>query len=262
MNNVVVSVIIPVYNVPEVTTAITSCTNQSFRNIEIIIVDDGSESYIGEKIRAIHDPRIRYIRCDQNTNANVCRNIGIDAAKGRYVAFLDSDDLYIHNHIMNCLDCLKANQADGLYGSIIIHDGKVPREIHAELPQREEKMVNYLLRKGYGACTSTLFLSKESASAIQWDETLQRHQDYDFLVRYANVYHLTINHQATVIYNAESGKIRAKGIDFYSCIRFTEANKEDISPALYRQYVTGMLNLARHLNAGSEIIEYYQKELK
>lgn len=262
MSNVVVSIIIPVYNVPEVTRAVASCTNQSFRDIEIIVIDDGSESYVREKVGKINDPRIRYIRCSRNTNANVCRNIGIDTAKGKYVAFLDADDLYMRHHIMNCVDCLRVSGADGLYGSIIVHNGSIPREIRAELPRPGEKMVSYLLRKGYGACTSTLFLSRESASLIRWDETLHRHQDYDFLVRYANVYRLAVIRKATVIYNAEPGKARAKVIDFYSCIRFIEANKKDIPPPLYRQYIKGMLNLAKHLNAPAGIIEYYKKELK
>lgn len=261
MNNELVSIVIPVYNVPDVTGAVDSCLRQTYENIEVIVVDDGSDKMIGELIAEIKDSRLRYIRREVNTNADVCRNIGIDAGRGKYIAFLDSDDLYMRRHIESCVVCLELTDADGMYGSVILDNGKTPRVVMADQPWRNENIINYLLRNGYGACTSTLFMTRESAVAVRWDETLNRHQDYDFVVRFADKFSWTAKEEATVVYNS-GPRPRPKGIDFASCIRFSEANKQNIIPSLYRCYITNMLKLAKSYKSGGEIITYYENELK
>ena len=67
-------------------------------NKEIIIVDDGSQDDVGAAVESLGDPRIAFIR-QENRGASAARNRGIDAARGRHVAFLDSDDLYLPHHL-------------------------------------------------------------------------------------------------------------------------------------------------------------------
>lgn len=87
-----ISVIIPTFNRANlIKRAIVSVINQTYHNIEIIIVDDGSTDNTEEQVKSIKDDRIRYIR-QNNSGACVARNTGIENANGSIVSFLDSDD--------------------------------------------------------------------------------------------------------------------------------------------------------------------------
>jgi glycosyltransferase involved in cell wall biosynthesis len=90
----VVSVIIPFYNrLPWTAEAVQSVLDQTFKDFEILLIDDGSESDSRKQIRT-DDPRIKYNRQEHKGSA-AARNLGITLARGRYVAFLDSDDLFL-----------------------------------------------------------------------------------------------------------------------------------------------------------------------
>jgi glycosyltransferase involved in cell wall biosynthesis len=93
-----VSIIIPYYNREEwLSQAIASVLNQTVTDIEVIIIDDGSDKnpYF---LRTISDSRLRYIR-QENKGPASARNLGIDNSKGEYIAFLDSDDLFLPNKL-------------------------------------------------------------------------------------------------------------------------------------------------------------------
>lgn len=95
-----VSVVIPTYNRASVLSrAINSVLSQSFEDLELVIVDDGSTDETEEVIRSYDDPRIEYIRFEVNKGANTARKTGIEAAKGRYISFLDSDDKWLPSKV-------------------------------------------------------------------------------------------------------------------------------------------------------------------
>lgn len=265
MNLCKVSIIIPVYNAPEVVMAVKSCIKQTYPFFEIIVVDDGSTINIKELLCLCADQRIKYVRNAEHINANVCRNRGLDIACGDYVIFLDADDMLVQNHIHESLNYLTNLQVDGIYSSLIWWNGSHCKTWPAGLPNKGESWANYLIRRGLSAQTSTLFLSRKSALGTRWDETLVRHQDYDFVVRYVEHYSLDIKSQPTVIYNATSFKSKNANLDdnaFYSCIRFSQTYKSAIQPFVYKKYVNNMLNLAKFCHANQKIIAYYEDELR
>lgn len=93
--NPLVSIIIPCYNTEAfIEDAIKSAINQIYNNIEIIIVDDASIDKSLEIISSIKDSRIRFIHLDTNKGIANARNVGLDNAKGDYICWLDSDDMY------------------------------------------------------------------------------------------------------------------------------------------------------------------------
>lgn len=93
--NELVSIIMPSYNTGKfIKKTINSVINQTYNNWELIIVDDGSTDNTDEVVRAIKDDRIKYIKNKVNKGAAISRNIALREAKGRWIAFLDSDDLW------------------------------------------------------------------------------------------------------------------------------------------------------------------------
>ena len=110
----IVSVIIPVYNVkPYLEESLESVINQTYKNLEIIVVDDGSNDG-SEKIcdeYAPKDDRIKIIH-RKNGGLSVARNTGLDNMNGEYIAFLDSDDIYHPAMIQEMLLPLLYNKAD------------------------------------------------------------------------------------------------------------------------------------------------------
>lgn len=96
-NNPLVSIIIPNYNREhKVVRAVRSCLSQSYTNLEVVVVDDGSTDGSQEVLRKLagEDSRIRPILNSVNRGGNHCRNVGLQECRGAYVAFLDSDDEY------------------------------------------------------------------------------------------------------------------------------------------------------------------------
>ena len=93
------SVIIPVYNRAHLLgAAIRSVLAQSCQDFEIVVVDDGSKDDPAAVIAAFGDSRIRFIAQD-NQGGGAARNTAIDAARGRFIAPLDSDDLFLPHHL-------------------------------------------------------------------------------------------------------------------------------------------------------------------
>lgn len=95
MKNSFISVIVPTYNRADlISETIESILNQTYKNFELIIVDDGSTDNTEEVIRKFKDSRIKYIKTDNWGGPARPRNIGIKKARGEYIAFCDDDDMW------------------------------------------------------------------------------------------------------------------------------------------------------------------------
>ena len=106
-----VSVIITTYrNEALLPRAIGSVLHQTYRNLELIVVDDNdpqSDSRRATEAVMAGYPSVLYLRHPENRNGAAARNTGIRAAKGKYIAFLDNDDLYFSGHIAQCVEALE-----------------------------------------------------------------------------------------------------------------------------------------------------------
>lgn len=107
--NPLVSVVIPVYNDVLVGEAIESILKQTYKPIEIIVIDDGSNTNIAKLLKN-YSKFITYVRTE-NCGAAAARNRGIKCAKGRYIAFLDSDDIFLPDKIKLQVDFMVKNEA-------------------------------------------------------------------------------------------------------------------------------------------------------
>lgn len=120
-----VSVIVPVYNVEKyLKRCLDSLTNQSFKDIEIIVVDDGStdRSYSIARNLALNDHRIKLYR-QENRGSSHARNVGLNESTGKYIMFLDSDDYYKKDCIEKAYHNIKNNDADiCIFGSRFVDE--------------------------------------------------------------------------------------------------------------------------------------------
>lgn len=105
-----VSIIMPTYNCGRfIAESIRSVLAQTYTNWELIIVDDCSNDKTEDVVASFDDPRIHYLRNEQNEGAALTRNRALREAKGRYIAFLDSDDLWLPTKLERQIAFLERN---------------------------------------------------------------------------------------------------------------------------------------------------------
>ncbi len=181
------SVVIPLYNRADlVVTAIGSVMEQTVHDFEIIIVDDGSTDNPAPRVEAIGDLRIRYIRQD-NRGASAARNKGISKARGSYIAFLDSDDLWLPRHLEQAIPLLQSGKDVCTYSQVIVDRGngvsfiKPPRALRPDEPVSE-----YLLCDRGFFQTSSIIVPADLARKAMYDENVVYGDDVDLAVKLAH----------------------------------------------------------------------------
>jgi len=182
-----VSVVIPNYNrVAELERALNSVLAQDYINLEIIVIDDCSPKIdeIKKMLLKFNTNDIIFIEHESNLGGGAARNKGILAAKGKYIAFLDSDDFWENNKItMQVLEAEKYTSDVLIYtkSKVIRNKGSI------EKPTRgidtNELISEYLFVNNGFIQSSSIFIHTEAAKKCLFDESFPRHQDYDFLFK-------------------------------------------------------------------------------
>ncbi len=185
MNKGLVSIIIPTYNRANlVIRAIESALNQTYRNIELIVIDDGSKDQTPQIISQIKDPRIRYIRYEENRGASHARNVGLSLAKGEFISFLDSDDEFLPQKIEKQLEAFeKSENVGAVYCDTYLLFENKRRDIY-----RFEKLEGWVYPKMVGMPHLMLpvFMIRKnviSSNRIRFDEKFFPGEDTDFLIK-------------------------------------------------------------------------------
>ena len=179
------SVVIPLYNRADIVAkTIQSVLDQDFQSFEIIVVDDGSKDDPEPALAAIGDPRIRYVRQD-NAGGGAARNRGIEEAQGRYIAFLDSDDLFLPGKLSVMAAALpRGDTRTILYSQMKVDRGVDRYWVRPERGIREgEDVGEYLFCANQFMQTSTLVVPATLAKKVRFDPALKKGQDLDFAVR-------------------------------------------------------------------------------
>jgi glycosyltransferase involved in cell wall biosynthesis len=251
-----ISVIIPVYNrQKELLRALKSVFHQTYQDFEVLVIDDNSEIDLKASIKALNDKRIHYQKLPKKGNANVARNLGIKKAKGEYIAFLDSDDEWMPNHLERRIEKINEWNCDGVFGSAkIYHPDHNTYKISRRL-KKNENIVNYLLSDGFAPTPSMVF-KKDTLKGNLWDEDLKRHQDYDFLARLNDRTTLCSDPEPTIIVHWENQK---ETYHFDSCVKFISKFKGKIHPKVYNAYHSKLLWFARSVG-DQQYIKHYERE--
>jgi glycosyltransferase involved in cell wall biosynthesis len=198
MTTPTVSVVIPTYDRADVLgRAMDSVLGQTFEDLELIVVDDGSTDDTPAVATGYDDDRVRYLAHETNRGANVARNTGIEAAAGEYVAFLDSDDEWREEKLERQLARMDADDAVAVYcdfetrlsgASAPLRSATAALLARAdEEPAREgqEELASGIVAgRVHPGAGSTLVVRTAVARAVGgFDETLDRFQDPEFVLR-------------------------------------------------------------------------------
>lgn len=178
------SVVIPLYNRADVVgKTIGSVLDQDWQDFEIIVVDDGSKDDPAPVIAAFGDPRIRYIR-QENAGGGAARNRGIEEARGRYIAFLDSDDQFLPGKLSIMAAALPDDERTVLYSQMQVDRGVDRYWVRPDRGIRDgEDVGEYLFCANQFMQTSTLVVPTALAKRVRFDPALKKGQDLDFAVR-------------------------------------------------------------------------------
>lgn len=184
------SVVIPTYNrVDLLFKSVRSALNQSCDNYEIIVVDDGSSADVVERIKPLAgEDKVKLILCPDNKGGGAARNIGIKEAKGEYICFLDSDDIWHADKLKEEKAVIESlSQVDIVYSQMKnIKEGKVIEVVPKVGITDDQLLSDYLffhIKGGRGMPTPTLVVKAEIAKRTLFDDELRGHQDWDFLLR-------------------------------------------------------------------------------
>lgn len=184
-----VSVIIPTYGGgDQLHRAIDSVLNQSYRNIEVIIVDDNNPNTkerleTSNIIKKYNDERIKYIQHSKNKNGAAARNTGLKNSRGEYITFLDDDDFLFPTRIEDSVIFLEENQEyKAMYCTVALcNKENILKFISAN------KVIDYkdiLLDEMIVGTGSNIFIKRDIVEKVEgFDESFKRHQDLEFLIR-------------------------------------------------------------------------------
>jgi glycosyltransferase involved in cell wall biosynthesis len=216
-HNPTVSIIIPVYNRQDlIVRTLNSVLSQDFEDYEIIVVDDSSTDDTKSVVMKIGDERIVYIEHEKNKGANVARNTGIMHAKGKYVAFLDSDDEWLPEKLKKQVEKIEATaeKVGVVYcGYWIALNGK---KFIGHVPKKREDI---FLDELLGDCvspTSCVLIKKECFDAVGgFDKNMPARQDYEMWLRIAREFHFEyVKDPLSIIYfDDDSRRISLSGAE-------------------------------------------------
>jgi len=206
-----VSIVIPTYKrAHAIEEAINSVKSQTYPHWELIVVDDNcpqsAERKHTENVMSQfqHDQKIKYVKHDSNQGACKARNTGLLHANGKYIAFLDDDDVWLEIKLERQVKQLEKSNAALCYSDMNLeYQG---RKKYFKCIS-SEKLFEKLLNQGFGICTSAFLITKDSLLAINgFDDNLPSMQDYDLLLRLAERFECDYIPEALLTYQlAEDG---------------------------------------------------------
>jgi glycosyltransferase involved in cell wall biosynthesis len=256
-----ISVVIPVFNRPIVLRrALESVRAQAIEDMEVIVVDDGS-SDPSEVIKVCGDfagVGLRVERHQTNRGGAAARNTGIREAKGRYIAFLDSDDEWLPGKLTQQLEvaCLQEDDNWLCYCQSIVKTSDLSDEGDV-WPQRclqaDESVGDYLFASRGFMQTSSFFLPKSLAAKMPFNENLRRHQDYDFLLRLeAGGCRFLMVSKPLVVVHWEDLHPMERGFSAQRSLDFLEEYRHFLSPRARSGFVMQQI-VIRALRAGRRL---------
>jgi len=188
LNQPLVSVFMAVYNnAGYLRQSIDSILQQTYSNFELIIVNDGSSDDSHKIISTYTDPRIMYIRNEENRGIIASRNIGLKSANGKYLAVLDSDDIAVAERLEKQVAFMEANPDYGLCGTNFTNIDATGKKLSkTRFPQKDPDIRAYLYL-GNCFCHSSTMVRTELAKKFCYSGDIILGEDYQLFIDIAGV---------------------------------------------------------------------------
>lgn len=228
------SVIIPTYNRAHlIGRTVTTILKQPFPEFEVIVVDDGSLDNTSEVIQNIKDRRLYYVRTS-NGERGRARNIGASLAKGKYINFFDSDDVFLLQFSKLYSFIIENNFPPVIYGRLEI---KNLEKGHISSPNKPyDDFTKNLLFDNFLACGSVFSKRKiiqkypfneerKLSSAEDWELWLRIHTEYKF-IKFDEVFFRIVEHSQRSLASLTAKKIEQRDVFFAKLINSSAAIQE------------------------------------
>lgn len=190
-----VSVIIPAYNHEKfIGAAVDSVLGQTMDDLELIVIDDGSQDRTGELVRAYKDTRVSYYY-QENQDAYNTLNRGLSMARGQFISILNSDDVYHHNRLKRMLECRAESGSDCIITDVIpiSAEGEVFTDPDFGWNQWHARnrafyfecgdLYTAFLKGNFMVTTSNFFMAREVVETVGKFCSLRYLHDYDYIFR-------------------------------------------------------------------------------
>lgn len=263
MKSRLVSIIIPTFDRPiMLKRTINSVLNQTYKNIEVIVVDDNNPDTPSRKettklMTEFEDKRIVYIKHNKNKNGSAARNTGFKVSNGDYIMFLDDDDEFFDRKVQEQLNRMESLDIEwgACYTS---YERRLKSKMIAQSAETREGnlLLEELSRNLFVHAGSNLMIRREVVKELNgFDEHFKRNQDVEFLVRFFNRYKLAYVDYLGLIVNKDDR--RNSKIDFSKLttqyIEKFQSNIESLSEIQLFKFST-LINL--------QLIRYYFSKLR
>jgi glycosyltransferase involved in cell wall biosynthesis len=207
-----VTVVIPTCNRASlVTTAIESALQQTFRDIEVVVVDDCSDDETPAVVSALlQDPRVRYLRQQVRRGAPAARNEAIRRSSGEFVAFLDDDDEWRPEKLAAQVEVFRRGGPDVgvVYSSYEVVDRKSGHVVGRKVAEKRGELARDLLERNVVGSSSCVVVRRTALEAAGlWDERLPSFQDYDLWIRLSRFVRFDFVEEDLLVYSVHPKKI-------------------------------------------------------
>lgn len=280
MDNPLVSVIIPTYNRGDlIEYTINSVLNQSYQNFEIIIMDDGSTDNTKSVVKRIKDERLIYKWQKNSGKPASARNSGLKLAKGEFIAFLDSDDIWFNKKLEIQIKEFKKNPDIHMLSTNVVLFRKNYYEIFLNIKRNKKIPFKELIKKNIIA-TSSVMLRRvviEKVGYFDEDVKLKAVEDYEYWLRILKWKDLSILLLKSVLmmYRLHSNNISGntslagtylnkyrKISQVYSKINYKEGDKDTILLNIFYEYMRKKTNALISEGKINSLVIVKQKYLK
>ena len=202
-----VSVVIPAYNAERTIGAtLATVLGQTFQDIEVVVVDDGSTDATAGAATSLGDDRVRVVR-QPNAGHAAARNTGIADARGRYIAMIDADDLWLPDKLERQLAILRAHEEVRAVqcAAVRVDDALRPLFI-GRCPEGRNDLLDVLCLRGMPGLMSTLIAERTLLDEVgRFDPSYVILQDWDLAIRLARRGALYSSPEPLVLYRFHAG---------------------------------------------------------
>lgn len=235
-----ISIIIPTYNRAHlILKSIQSVLKQTYNNIEVLIIDDGSTDNTSNLVNNLNDSRIKYFKLNKNKGGSFARNFGILKASGKYISFQDSDDLYHPKKIEIQYKNLIKKGTDLDFCKICIHINEKKMFVFPDVKQEKNITKGKIVEElcfGNFISTQSILVKKKYIKKYLFDTKFPRLQDYDLALRIIPKVKVSYTNKILVDLYREKDSIGNSGKKYNESLELLLMKKYDIKCDMHHIY--------------------------